>query len=483
MKIKLSQKDFMASVVVFLVALPLCMGIALASGVSPAAGLVTGVIGGIVVGLISGSPLQVSGPAAGLSVLVWQLLSTHGLVGLAWITVLAGLIQILAASLKLGQWFRAVSPAVLQGMLAGIGVLIIASQFYLLADLSPKGSGLANILGIFPTLNDVSFDTGTVGQGSGIALMVGLLCIGSIMAWNKYKPKKLKSVPGSLVGVVVATSVVALFGMPVKFVTIPENIFSEVKFLSFEGMGGLSEFLPLLAAALGLAFVASAESLLCASAVDEMHSGEKTKFNKELFAQGVGNTLCGFLGALPMTGVIVRSAANVESGAQTRWSSVLHGIWILVFVVLFPFVLKAIPMAALAGVLVFTGFKLVQIEQMKTLLRIGKSELAVYFVTLVGIVAVDLLTGVCLGIAAALLRLLIKVSRLESEVESENEQTVVKLRGNATFLHIPQLSKVLEKYPVEQRVRVETKDLVFIDSAAEKLLRNWHRDRGSQFVR
>jgi MFS superfamily sulfate permease-like transporter len=348
-------RDLLASFVVFLVALPLCMGIAIASGAPASAGLITGILGGIVVGILGGSPMQVSGPAAGLAVIVWDLVQTYGLVALGPIVLVAGLFQIAAGLGRLGRWFQAVPPSVIFGMLAGIGVLIFASQFHVMVDDKPKGSGIANILslpaavwkGVVPHPDTPHDD----------AALLGVLTIGSILLWNGFVVQRLprmKVVPGAIVGIVIATIVANVTHAPVAHVAVPDNLFRSAQLVTADGMTKLFN-LRVLGAALALAVVASAETLLCASATDRMHGGERTNYDREMLAQGIGNALCGLLGALPMTGVIVRSAANVEAGAKTRLSAIFHGVWLLVAVVAAPFMLRLVPVSALAALLVFTG--------------------------------------------------------------------------------------------------------------------------------
>ncbi len=341
-------RDFLASVVVFLVALPLCMGISLASGMPPTAGIITGIVGGIVVGMISGAPLQVSGPAAGLSVLVWQLVDQFGLQMIGVIVLFAGLIQLVAGLCKLGQWFRAVSPAVINGMLAGIGVLILASQFHVMLDYKPIGNGLQNLFGIPTSLMNAISEGGTHVQ----ALGIGVLTIATIFAWSGFAPKSWRLFPAPLVGAIVGIGAAMLLGFTdIKYVDVPDNIWSTTIFPTPEKLWRITEW-PVLVGAISIAFIASAETLLCATAVDQMHKGPRTKYDRELAAQGVGNTICGFLGVLPMTGVIVRSGANVEAGAETRASAIMHGVWLLLFVSALPFTLRYIPLSALAAILV-----------------------------------------------------------------------------------------------------------------------------------
>ena len=305
--------DILSSVVVFLVALPLCMGISIASGVPPALGLITGIIGGIVVGSLAGSPLQVSGPAAGLAVLVWEMVRDYGIEALGPILMLSGLLQLTAGQLKVGQWFRAMSPAVIHGMLAGIGVLILASQFHVMLDDKPKQSGIANLLSIPEAIYAGIFPLD--GSRHELAALIGILTITSLILWNKFRPAKLKLVPGALIAVLLATGLSQLLNLGVQRVEIPANLFDAIRIPTAETLKVLGQP-ALLLSAFAMAFIASAETLLSAAAVDRMQSKVRTNYDKELKAQGFGNMLCGFVGALPMTGVIVRSSANVQAGAR-----------------------------------------------------------------------------------------------------------------------------------------------------------------------
>jgi MFS superfamily sulfate permease-like transporter len=276
------RHEFLASIVVFLVALPLCMGIAIASGAPPAAGLMTGIIGGLIVGVFAGAPLQVSGPAAGLSVIVYDLVQTHGYGALGWIVLAAGLIQLIAGVAGLGQWFRAVSPAVIHAMLAGIGVLIFVSQFHVMVDDAPRGSGLENLIaipeaiakGVAPADGSPHFQ----------AAMIGLFTLTLIVLWKPLVPQVLKAVPAPLVAVVAATLLASLAGLGVKRVDVPQNLLEAVSWPTLAGLGSLGW--TAVASGFALAFVASAETLLCATAVDKLHDGPRAQFDRELSAQG-----------------------------------------------------------------------------------------------------------------------------------------------------------------------------------------------------
>jgi MFS superfamily sulfate permease-like transporter len=466
------SKDLLASVVVFLVALPLCMGISIASGMPPTAGIITGIIGGIVVGFLAGSPLQVSGPAAGLSVLVLQFVQANGVEMLGVVVLFAGLLQFGAGVLKLGQWFRAVSPAVIHGMLAGIGVLILVSQFHVMLDGKPIGTGIQNLIGMPGAL----WEALQAGDHRLKAGAIGLLTILTIAGWS-YAPKSWRLVPAPLVGVIVAMVAAALLGLSdIHYVDVPNNIWSTVVFPTPENLMRIFEA-PIFIGAISIAFIASAETLLCATAVDQMHSGERTKYDKELSAQGVGNALCGLLGVLPMTGVIVRSSANVDAGAVTRASAILHGLWLLIFASALPWTLSYIPISALAAVLVYTGYKLAYPKIVPTLKKYGISEVAIYFITIVTIVATNLLAGVVVGLVLSLLKLLYAFSHLEVEkTEDAGANRVdLRLKGAATLIRLPMLAAELERLKPNTHVHVHIDDLDYIDHACIDLLSNWDR--------
>ena len=462
-------RDFTASIVVFLVAMPLCMGIAIASGVPPEKGLITGIIGGIVVGMLAGSPLQVSGPAAGLAVIVFEIVREQGLSALGPILILAGAIQVVAGLCRVGGWFRAISPAVVHGMLAGIGVLIVVGQFHVLFDDKPLSSGLHNLIAMPGQI------FGLTNADAATAFTVGLITILSMLGWEKFRPASMKQVPGALVGVVAATLVAFILGLPVARVAVPESI---VAAISLPEQGLLAQLVnpAIFTTAIAIAFIASAETLLSAAAVDRMHDGVRTNYNRELSAQGVGNLLCGFAGALPMTGVIVRSSANVQAGATTRLSAILHGVWILGFVALLPWLLREIPMAALAGILVVTGFRLVSVAHVRHLLhRYGPLPAIVWAATLICVVTTDLLTGVLVGIGLSLIELVPHFSRLRLKLVDKirSDAHEVDLSGTATFLTLPKLSAKLEELPTSGLVILNVERLRHIDHTCAEMVREW----------
>lgn len=465
-------RDFIASLVVFLVAMPLCMGIAVASGMPPEAGLVTGIIGGIVVGLLAGSPLQVSGPAAGLAVLVFEIVQKQGVAALGIIVVLAGALQILAGAMRIGHWFRSISPAVVHGMLAGIGLLIVVSQLHVLLDRNPLPSGLANLAAVPGAFIDLSpYSAGSAEA----AFALGAITILSFLAWEKWRPQRLRLVPGALIGVVVATLAAVTLRPNVKRVEVPESILDSLNFPMLADLSRLAEPAILLTAFV-IAFIASAETLLSAAAVDRMHDGPRTKYNKELVAQGVGNMTCGLVGGLPITGVIVRSSANVQAGAVTRLSAVLHGGWILAFVVLLPWLLREMPTAALAGVLVVTGWRLVSLSHAKHLFRqYGALPAAIWAATFVMVVATDLLTGVLVGLALSLLELIPHLRNMKLRVTHSREEDLaeVELSGAATCVNLPKLASQLDELPDGGRIRIKFKEVVCLDHTCAEMICEW----------
>lgn len=477
-------KDLLASLVVFLVALPLCMGIAIASGVPPALGLITGMVGGILVGSISGSPFQVSGPAAGLAVIVAELVRDYGIEMLGPVLLLAGVFQLLAGWFKLGQLFRAMSPAVVYGMLSGIGILILISQFHVMIDDQPRAHGLENLLAIPSSIQKAFFSP--AGTSHHIAALVGIATIVVLILWDRFKPRQLRLLPGALIGVVMATVVANVLRLPIQYIDVPANLFEEIQIPTLSNFLGLFRA-PLILDAIAVAFIASAESLLSAVAVDRLHTGTRTNFDRELAAQGIGNIACGFLGALPMTGVIVRSSVNVEAGARSRFATVLHGVWLLVLVAAAPSLLSLVPTASLAGILVFTGYKLIELEHIRKLRQYGRFTLVIFAATLVGIVATDLLTGVLIGIILTTIAVVYRVSRLSVRLEHSDRQQRVDLylEGAATFIRLPKLAAVLEQIPAGTELHVHLDRLAYIDHTCLDLFSTWaeqQEQQGSRLV-
>jgi MFS superfamily sulfate permease-like transporter len=455
------------------------MGIAIASGAPPAMGLITGIIGGIVVGSFSGCPLQVSGPAAGLAVIVYELIQKYGIEMLGPIIVVAGILQLIAGAAKIGQLFRAIAPAVVYGMLAGIGVLIFAAQFHVMVDDKPRENGLRNLLAIPEAIYKGVMPAD--GSTHHLAAPIGLVTIIVLLLWTKLAPAKVKWVPGALVGVLVATVLAKSLGLPVSYVSIPDNLLGSIQLPSFALFQRMSDW-HLVVASLTLAFVASAETLLSATAVDQMHDGPRTNYDRELFSQGVGNVLCGLVGGLPMTGVIVRSATNVAAGAKTRKSAILHGLWLLVLVGAAPGILRLVPTASLAAVLVYTGYKLVNPANIRRLLLYGGMPVTVYGVTVVMIVTTDLLTGIVSGLALSLASVVYELSHMSVKVQHDaaGRRVDVHLHGAATFIRMPKLVDTLEKLPQDLETHVHIHSLAYIDHACLEAIASWEKKRNER---
>ncbi|HEY1190422.1 MAG TPA: SulP family inorganic anion transporter [Gemmata sp.] len=490
--------DFLASFVVFMVALPLCIGIAQACDLPPEAGILAGVIGGIVVGFLAGSPLQVSGPTAGHIVLIVQFVDdargrlpdTNPVVPLGCAIALAGLVQIAAGALRVGQWFRAVSPAVVTGMLAGIGLTILAKQSHEMVDDTAPRKVIEGLLTIPQSLWKAFDPPAGAGANHTEAAVIGLLAILALALWKPLAPKRLKIVPAAVIAILVAV-LVNEFGRPifewagarigpavdnhggigVERVQIAAGLAGSVKPIGWPGWELLGLGL-VWKGAFTFALIASAESLLCAVAVDTKHTGPRTNFDRELCAQGVGNAICGAIGALPLTGVIVRSAANVEAGAKTRLSAILHGVWLLLFVSLMPGLLSRIPAAALAAILVYSGWRLLNLTGLWRLWKESKSEGLIFVVTAGTIVGADLLAGVVLGVVLSALKLLVRFSHLRVSRTDDTERNWVHLHleGAATFLRLPVLAEALEAVPRGQQLHVHLDRLQMVDHAILHLL-------------
>ncbi|MFY8194824.1 MAG: SulP family inorganic anion transporter, partial [Novosphingobium sp.] len=479
------KPDATSGFLVFLIALPLCLGISLASGFPPVAGVFTAVVGAIVTSFISNSELTIKGPAAGMIVIVLGAMQSFGYTGgvdpaadfqayrmAIAVGCVAGIVQVAFGMLRAGALSEFFPTAVVHGMLAGIGALIVIGQFHILFDAKPQSNGIDN-LAMMPArvLGLTPFDL----RSTELALMLGLLTIATMLVWEKAKPKSLGLLPGALLGVLAATGVAWGLDLEVARISVPDSIGAAFALPDGNFLRPLANG-SLIVSAIAIAFIASAETLLSAAAVDRMHDGVRTDYNKELRAQGVGNLLCGVVNALPMTGVIVRSSANVQAGAMTRWSAVMHGAWILGFVALLPFILREVPMAALGGVLVVTGWKLVSLKHVRHLFKVhGYMPALIWTATFVLVVTTDLLTGVLTGLALSALELLPHVRNLRFRVgeKAVGETVKLELEGAATFIGLARLTNALEQVPPSKPVHVDLDRVHAIDHTTAEMLTEW----------
>ena len=475
-KIDALKKDFLASIIVFLVAMPLAIGISIACGLPVYCGIISGIIGGIVVGALSGNSLQVSGPAAGLILIVVDILNTLGADKLFLIIFVVGLMQIVFGFLAMGKWFRAISPAIIQGMLAGIGVSIFLSQFHIMLDSKPNNSFIANIMDLWNVIihSVLPMD----GSSHHYACIIGNLTIAIIIIWDLIPSKKIKAIPAALVAVITASLVANLMHFDINYIQVGENFWGSATFIKPELFKHLFE-LKVLISALVITFIASAETLLTSTAIDKMSDKSKTDYNKEIIAQGVGNSLSGLVGGLPITGVIVRSAANINAQAQTRVSAILHGVWILLFVSFLPSILNYIPISSLAAILVYTGYKLVDVNAAKHIYKLSKGEFVIYVITLVAILFTNLFEGIVAGFICALIKSAYKVLKVDIDTET-NEQTntiTAKIHGNITFIQLPTLIEALESLPKNKNIVLCAERLHYIDHACIDFIKEWEHER------
>ncbi|MGI5375239.1 SulP family inorganic anion transporter [Streptomyces sp. CA-251387] len=451
--------EITASLVVFLVALPLCIGVAVASGVPAELGIISGVIGGLVVGAVRGSTLQVSGPAAGLAALVAETVLEHGLAMLGVIVLFSGILQIILGVVRLGRMFQAISIAVVQGMLAGIGLPLMFSQAYPMADAKAPGTPIENMAGIPALFADILTNPQAM-----IATLLGVATIVLSFVWKKV-PGPAKRIPAALVAVGIGIAVAALPGVDVKTLQVG-NLLASVRMPGAEQFAGLADT-AVITSILTFTVIASAESLFTAAAVDRMHSGPRTRYNTELIAQGAGNTVAGILGALPITAVVARSSANVQAGAKTRISRTLHGLWLLAFALLLPQVLALIPISVLAGVLVHSGWKLFAPEEFPKMWRQDRGEFMVMAVTTLVIVATALLEGVLIGLAAGIVLAALRMSQTVIRQHIDDDTAKVVMAGNATFLRLPQVIEALESAAAsgKPRIRLDLTGVTHLDHA------------------
>jgi MFS superfamily sulfate permease-like transporter len=482
------KTDTLSGLVVFLVALPLCLGIAVASGAPPFAGIITGILGGIVAGSLSNSNVSVSGPAAGLIAIVLVAISDLGWETFLLAILLAGVMQLTLGFLRAGAISSYVPTGVIEGMLAAIGIIIIKKEL-------PHAIGYdKNHEGDFFNLEkgaETGFFTeiiNSINYAHLGAIIVTLVSLAIIIAFNKVGfLKKIKLLPGALVAVVAGIVVNEVFkatGSPLvisqeHLVTLPtasslQEFFGQFTLPDFSGFTNLQVWI----VAATIAAVASIESLLCLEAGDKMDPLKRfSSANRELKAQGVGNMLSGLLGGLPMTCVIVRTTANINAGAKTKMSAIMHGIFLLVAVVTIPSLLNKIPMASLAAILIMIGIKLASPKVFKHMWQAGKYQFIPFVVTVIAVVFTDLLKGVGIGLAVSLFFILKGNMRLayvfKKEQHRDGDIINIDLAQEVSFLNKAAIKQTLADLPENSKVVIDAGNTVYIDYDVLQLIRDF----------
>ncbi|WP_326824209.1 bifunctional SulP family inorganic anion transporter/carbonic anhydrase [Streptosporangium sp. NBC_01756] len=452
------RHDLPASLVVFLIAVPLSLGIAVASGAPLAAGLIAAVVGGVVAGFLGGSAVQVSGPAAGLSLVVADLVITYGWRATCMITLLAGALQLLLGLFRVARAALAVSPAVVHGMLAGVGAVIALAQLHVVLGGSPQRSAIENLIEL----------PQQIIHNHNHAVFVGLLTI-AVLVGSARLPQRLRIVPAPLAALLVASVTAGVFGWDVTRVDLSESLGEWATPIWPQG-----DWHAIVGAVLLVALLAGVESLLCSVATDKLHDGKRADLDRELTAQGVSNMVTGALGGLPVAGVIVRSSANARAGARSRWSTILHGGWILMLTVCLGWTIRLIPMEALAALLVFIGVQMINMGHLRNLR--GHGEIPVYVVTMAGVVLLGLAEGVLFGLGLAALSALRRLTWITVRASPEPDgRWHVLIGGSLTFLGVPKLTSELQAIPAGAGVQLDL-NIDFMDNAAFEAVHAWRQE-------
>ena len=485
------KSDFPASIVVFLVATPLCLGIALASGAPLFSGIIAGIIGGIIVGYASGSPLGVSGPAAGLAVIVLNAIATLG----SWdafllSVVFAGLIQLALGYMRAGIIGYYFPSSVINGMLTGIGLILILKQIphafgY---DAVPEGQMDFAQTDSQNTLSELSNMLNFIQPG---AILITLISLGILIFWDRPFMKKKKIfhwIQGPLVAVTAGIVInmiyqavapqLALSGNHLVEIPVTDSLESFVSLFTFPDFSQLTN-VAIYTTAFTLAIVASLETLLCVEATDKLDPYRRiTPTSRELKAQGLGNVISGLIGGLPITQVIVRSSANIQSGGMTKTSAILHGVLLMVAALALPKVLNLIPLATLAAILLVVGYKLAKPSLFKKMYSLGKYQFIPFIVTIVGILLTDLLVGIAMGMGIAIFFILLVNLRnpyffREEKHDEHGDTLVLRLSEDVSFLNRASIMKTLDSIPPNSRVLLDATRTVNVDYDVFEIIKNF----------
>jgi MFS superfamily sulfate permease-like transporter len=483
------KTDIVSGLVVFLVALPLCLGIALASGAPLFAGIISGIIGGIVVGLISGSQLSVTGPAAGLSAIVLLAITSLGSFETFLLAVvLAGFFQILLSFAKAGTIANYFPSNVIDGMLTAIGVIIIMKQIPHAVGYDVDNEGDLFFIEKANHHNTFSSVIDAINYSQMGAVIICLVSLGILIAFNKVDfLKRIKVIPGALIAVIVSVLINELFKSinpnlaiaQEHLVTLPISgsiyeFFSHFQFPNFGMITNQNVWI----SAMTIAVVASVETLLCLEATDKMDSLKRySDPNRELLAQGIGNILSGMIGGLPMTSVVVRSTANVNSGAKSKASTIAHGLLLLIAVISIPTILNKIPLACLAAILFMVGYKLASPSVFIRMWKGGRYQFVPFIVTVTAVVFTDLLKGVAIGLVVSVFYILrenLKIAYFfKEENYKEGEPITMKLAQQVSFLNKAAIKETLFQFPKNSKIIIDASEAFYIDHDVIELINDF----------
>ncbi|MBX3205017.1 MAG: SulP family inorganic anion transporter [Labilithrix sp.] len=491
------KADALSGFLVFLIALPLCLGISIASGFPPFAGVMTAVIGGLVVTLMMGSPATIKGPAAGLIVIAVGAVEELGRGDAARgyrlaiaVVVASGLLQIVFGLMRAGRLGDFFPAAAVHGMLAAIGVIIAAKQVHVALGVKPQAKDPLGLLVEIPR---------SVIHANAPVATIGLVSLAIMFVWPHFKTAWAKRIPAQLVVLAVAVPLGLYFGLdsshdervlgfheqhvgPEFLVKVPEQLSSIVTFPDFSELLSATS----LKYVMMFALVGSLESILSSKAIDSLDPWRrKSKLDKDLIAVGVGNTLAGLVGGLPMISEIVRSSANLQNGGRTRWANFFHGAFLLGCVALMPGVVHRIPLAALAAMLVFTGYRLAAPKEFVSMYRVGRDQLTIFVATILATLATDLLVGVAVGVGVKLVFHLARgvklahVARSSHELSKDGDRWTLKVRNAALFTNYLSLRSHLERVPVTERLVVDLRETYFVDHTVLAHLEALRAERAS----
>lgn len=490
------KTDILSGFLVFLIALPLCLGISLASGYPAVAGIFTAIVGGLVATFLSNSELTIKGPAAGLIVIALGCVQEFGFTGgvdpekdfqayrlALGVGVVAGVYQIILGLFRVGVLMKLFPSAAIHGLLASIGIIIISKQFPVLMGLSPQGAPLELLAGIPSFIINMNPKVG----------LIGLMGVAIVLGYGYIKNPKYKIIPAPMLMLLIVVPLSAFLGIGVdgsytfssqtfelgqKFlVNVPSNLLNAITLPDFSGITTETG----IKYTLLFAIIGTLESMLSAKAIDQIDPwGRKTNLDRDLFATGLANTLAAFIGGLPMISEIVRSKANIDNGARTRFANFWHGMFLLICVALIPGLINQIPLAALAALLVITGYRLASPQEFLHIWHEGKDQFIIFVSTILGVLATDLLKGLAIGIAVKIVIHFIRggsIFSLNAKIIPERDKSItIFLRGSIIFSSWIPLRKQLQRFFDDQkRVTIDITETKLVDRRVMSKIEEWKK--------